>query len=109
MDKKYLKDTQIENGIELKFYQLEAIHRKINGAINIVIVVSTKLSTNQQTHKIIFSTDLNQEYKQIIDYYSLRFQIEFNFRDAKQYFEMEDFMNIKKKRVHNFVNLSMIF
>jgi len=107
LDDKYLKDTQEEDGIQLKFYQFEAIHKKISGAINIVIVVTTKISTKQRTHKIIFSTDLQQDYKQITDYYSLRFQIEFNFRDAKQYFAMEDFMNIKKRRVYNFVNLSM--
>jgi len=93
LDKKYLKETQTKDDIELKFYQIKAIHKKITGAINIVIVVTTKLSTNQKTHRIIFSTDLNQDYKQIIDYYSLRFQIEFNFRDSKQYFAMEDFMN----------------
>jgi putative transposase len=29
-----------------------------------------------------------------VDYYSLRFQIEFNFRDAKQYWGLEDFMNM---------------
>ena len=107
LDEKYLKETQEEDGIQLKFYQFEAIHKKISGAINIVIVVTTKISTKQRTHKIIFSTDLEQDYKQITDYYSLRFQIEFNFRDAKQYFAMEDFMNIKKRRVYNFVNLSM--
>jgi len=107
LDEKYLKETQKEDDIELKFYQFEAIHKKIAGAINIVIVVTTKISTKQRTHKIIFSTDLEQDYKQITDYYSLRFQIEFNFRDAKQYFAMEDFMNIKKRRVYNFVNLSM--
>ena len=107
LDEKYLKDIKTEDDIEVKSYQLEVIHKKIAGAINVVIVVTTKLSTNKKTHKIIFSTDLDQEYKQILDYYSLRFQIEFNFRDAKQYFAMEDFMNIKKRRVHNFVNLSM--
>ena len=65
LDKKYLKETQTKDDIKLKFYQIKAIHKKITGAINIVIVVTTKLSTNQKTHRIIFSTDLNQDYKQI--------------------------------------------
>ena len=107
LQQKYLKETEIDGDKELKFYQIEVLNKKINGAINIVIIVARNLSTNQKTHKIIFSTDLNQDYKQIVDYYSLRFQIEFNFRDAKQYFGLEDFMNIKKRRVHNFANLSM--
>ncbi|SFV51357.1 Mobile element protein [hydrothermal vent metagenome] len=42
----------------------------------------------------------------IKDYYSLRFQIEFVFRDAKQHWGMEDFMNIKKEAVNNGANLS---
>jgi len=41
----------------------------------------------------LFSTDPKQEYDKIIEYYSLRFQIEFNFRNAKQFFGLEDFMN----------------
>ncbi len=37
---------------------------------------------------------------------SLRFQIEFVFRDAKQHWNMEDFMNVKEKAVNNEANLS---
>jgi putative transposase len=107
LNTKDLKETKIDGDNELKFYQIEVLNKKIHGAVNAIIIVAKKLSTNQQTHKIIFSSDLNQDYKEIIDYYSLRFQIEFNFRDAKQYFGLEDFMNIKKRRVHNFANLSM--
>ena len=33
-------------------------------------------------------------------------QIEFNFRDAKQYWGLEDFMNVKETAVTNAVNLS---
>ena len=43
----------------------------------------------------------------MIDYYSLRFQIEFNFRDAKQYWGLDDFMNVKETPVNNAANLSM--
>jgi len=32
----------------------------------------------------------------VIKSYSLCFQIEFNFRDAKQYWGLEDFMNVEK-------------
>ena len=40
-------------------------------------------------------------------YYSLRFQIEFNFRDAKQFWGLEDFMNTSEKGVTNAANLSL--
>jgi len=46
-------------------------------------------------------------YEKIIDDYSLRFQIEFNFRDAKQFWGLEDFMNIKAIPVTNAINLSL--
>jgi putative transposase len=42
-----------------------------------------------------------------VDYYSLRFQIEFNFRDAKQYWGLEDFMNLTPTGVTNAANLSL--
>ena len=108
IDKKYLKKTTTnDKDIETKIYQFEALHKKINGAINIVLIFSTNLKTKKTTHTILFSTDLDQHYEKIIDYYSLRFQIEFNFRDAKQFFGLEDFMNIRKRRLHNFANLSL--
>jgi putative transposase len=37
----------------------------------------------------------------------LRFQIEFNFRDAKQYWGLEDFMTVKQTPVYNSANLAM--
>jgi len=32
---------------------------------------------------------------------TIRFQIEFNFRDAKQYWGLEDFMNVRQQTVTN--------
>lgn len=44
----------------------------------------------------------------MIDFYFLRFEIEVNFRDAKQYCGLEDFMNVKKIPVNNAANLSLL-
>jgi putative transposase len=107
IDEKYCKKSEIKGDIQTKIYQFEALHKKISGSLNIVVILSKDLKNNKVSHMILFSTDLMQDYEKIIDYYSLRFQIEFNFRDAKQFFGLEDFMNIKKRRVHNFANLSM--
>src|SRR5215471_3008467 len=69
------------------------------------------LKTNVQTHKtahvVLFSSDLTLGYAQLIDYYRLRFQLEFNFRDAKQYWGLEDFMNVNARPVYNGANLAM--
>jgi len=107
LDKRYLKKSKVDKDIETKIYQFEALHKKIYGSLNIIVIVSKNLKNDKQSHTILFSTDLKQGYQKIFDYYSLRFQIEFNFRDAKQFFGLEDFMNIKKRRIHNFANLSM--
>jgi putative transposase len=53
-----------------------------------------------------FSSDLKLSFEKIIDYYKLRFQIEFNFRDAKQFWGLEDFMNLSQTAVTNAANLA---
>ena len=52
-------------------------------------------------------TDLTLEYDKIIEYYGLRFQIEFNFRDAKQHWGLEDFMVTQQVKVNNSAQISM--
>jgi putative transposase len=64
------------------------------------------MMNNKRSHVILFSSDLSLPFEKLIDYYSLRFQIEFNFRDAKQYWGLEDFMNVKKLQVSTAVNLA---
>jgi hypothetical protein len=51
---------------------------------------------------------LNLSWEKIVEYYRLRFQIEFNFRDAKQHFGLEDFMNQTERGVKNAANLSFL-
>jgi hypothetical protein len=55
----------------------------------------------------LFSSDLTLASASLVDYYGLRFQIEFNFRDAKQYWGLEDFMNVTPTGVTNAANLSL--
>lgn len=71
-----------------------------------MILVRTNLETLSHSHAILFSTDLNLSYDKVVDYYSLRFQIEFNFRFGKQFWGLEDFMNVGKNAVTNAANLA---
>src|SRR2546423_15168744 len=41
-----------------------------------------------------------------MDYYTLRFQIEFTFREAKQHFGLEDFMGVTMTSVANAMSFS---
>jgi putative transposase len=75
--------------------------------LNVVIIVKTNLRTQARAHVILFSSDLDLAYAPLVDYYGLRFQIEFNFRDAKQYWGLEDFMNVTPAGVTNAANLSL--
>jgi len=104
---KYLVETKTgKKGFITKIFQIEMLHKTFPKSLNIVIIVKSDTKNNRKSHVVLFSTDLNLGYENLIKYYSLRFQIEFIFRDAKQHWGLEDFMNIKEEPVNNFANLS---
>lgn len=104
---KYLKSDETENHIRTRIYQIIVMHKKFADSLNVVIIIKENVKTGKVARIILFSSNLELEWKKIIDYYRLRFQIEFNFRDAKQHWGMEDFMVIKKQSVFNAANLSL--
>jgi len=104
---KYLKETTTGDDLRTEIYQGQFINKEFDSPLNVVVVVKTNLKASAKAHVILFSTDLEQAYDQVIKFYSLRFQIEFNFRDAKQYWGLEDFMNVKETAVTNAANLSL--
>ena len=89
-------------------YQLRLLHHDFPDPLNVVVVVKTNQRTHKRAHVVLFSTDLSLSATQIVDYYSLRFQIEFNFRDAKQFWGLEDFMNVSDQAVTNAANLAFL-
>jgi putative transposase len=107
MPEKYLKETTVEGPIHTRVYQAQLLHKEFVQLLNVVIIVKINLHTLAQAHAILFSSDLTLAYASLVDYYGLRFQIEFNFRDAKQYWGLEDFMNVTPTGVTNAANLSL--
>ena len=107
MPEQYLKETTVQGDIQACLYQAQLLHKEFTQPLNVVLIVKTNLRTQAQAHVILFSSDLTLAYAPLVDYYSLRFQIEFNFRDAKQYWGLEDFMNITPTGVTNAANLSL--
>lgn len=103
----YLKESNVENDIQTDIYQLTLWHKRFPDPLNVVIIVKTHLKTQARAHVVLFSSDLTLAYDKLIDYYGLRFQIEFNFRDAKQFWGLEDFMNVKQTPLFNAANLSL--
>lgn len=107
MPSEHLKTTSIDKEITTQIYQMSLWHKKFADLLNIVVIVKTNLKTNKTAHVVLFSSDLELGYEKMIDYYRLRFQLEFNFRDAKQYWGLEDFMSVKERPVYNSANLAM--
>ena len=103
----YLKETTVEGHIETRLYQMHVLHKEFAQPLNVVIIAKTNLRTQARAHVVLFSSDLALAYAPLVNYYSLRFQIEFNFRDAKQYWGLEDFMNVTPTGVTNAANLSL--
>lgn len=103
----YLKETKIAGGFETRTYQMQLLHEDFPDPLNIVILLRTNQSTGAWSNVILFSSDLALSYDKLVDYYSLRFQIEFNFRDAKQFWGLEDFMNLTQTAVTNAANLAL--
>jgi len=104
---KYLESRKTEDGILTSIYQSQMLHKSFAQVLNVVIITKTNLKTGKFAHVVLFSSDLQLSSEKVIDYYSLRFQIEFNFRDAKQFWGLEDFMNIKEIPLTNALNLSL--
>jgi hypothetical protein len=103
----YLRQTTVEAGVETRIYQVEALHKEFAAPLNVVILVKTNLTTQAVARVLVFSSDRGLAYEQLIDYYSLRFQIEFTFRDAKQYWGLEDFMQVTETGVTNAATLAL--
>jgi putative transposase len=104
---KYLKTTLVKDGFQICTYQAQLLHTDFPVPLNVVIIVKKNIVTQAWGHVILFSSDLELSCENLVDYYSLRFQIEFNFRDAKQFWGLEDFMNVNSTAVTNAANLSL--
>lgn len=100
----YLVKEEVKDKTTTRIYKLEVLSKSFDDELNIVVM--QKIIGKKIAHVTFFSNDLKLSFEKIIDYYSLRFQIEFNFRDAKEFWGLSDFMNIKKERVENAANLA---
>ena len=106
MPESTLVDSRTEGDILTQTYQTPALHESFAQSLNIVIILKTNLKTQKQVHVILFSSDGSLGYETLVEYYSLRFQLEFVFRDAKQFWGLEDFMNRTERGVTNASNLA---
>ena len=107
IDSTYRVSTQTHDSITTDVYQIACRHKRFPDPLNVVCLRKTNTQTQETSHVLLFSSDLELDAETLMDYYALRFQIEFNFRDAKQFWGLDDFMNVKETPVNNAANLSM--
>jgi len=86
LDLSKLKKASSENNEEIFTGCVFSKSLKMN--INLVIVKTKR--KEKWTHKIYFATNLEQNWRVILDLYKSRFQIEFLYRDAKQFTGLND-------------------
>ena len=67
------------------------VHKSFGCELNVVIIERINIKTEKSGHAILFGSNIELNREKLIDYYSLRFQIELNFRDAKQHFRIRGF------------------
>jgi putative transposase len=101
LPERLLRFSHTQAGYRTQVYQAQCLHKDFAQPLNVVIVVKTHLGSGRVGHVVLFSSDLSLSAERLMEYYTLRFQIEFVFRDAKQHFGLEDFMSITQTSVAN--------
>jgi hypothetical protein len=104
----YLTETTVEGHIEPRLYQMQLRHKEFTQPLHVVIIAKTNWRTHARAHVVLCSSDLALAYAPLVHYYRRRFQIELNFRDAKQYWGLEDFMKVTLTGVTNAAHLSLV-
>jgi putative transposase len=100
---KYRIEQEIYEGeLVQEIYHIPNLWSKnIKVPLNVVII--KKYKDSQIGWSILFSTDMELSPQKIIELYQIRFQIEFDFRDARQHFGLTNFCNFKEKQVTNVI------
>ena len=105
---KYWQKSEHKGDEIINYYAGVFWHQEFAEAIQVVVIVRRQVKKKKEGHAILFSSEVGLAWEKLLDYYSLRFQIEFNFRDVKQHFGLEDFMNTTEVGVTNAANLAFL-
>jgi putative transposase len=109
LNQKYFKYQYIENNIIYNVYQFQAWNKEMTDfLLNVVCVIAHNPNVKTKKAACFFSNDLNLSAENIIAYYKLRFQIEFNFRDTKEHFGLHKMKNYKQIQITNMFNLAFL-
>lgn len=87
----------------LQLYSQHLYAKRYQRTLLVVLVLNTK--TNK--YILLASTDLQQDKQQVVTYYQLRFQLEFVFRDAKQFTGLTQCQAREEAKLDFHLNLSL--
>lgn len=105
---RYWQKSERDGEIITNYYEGVFLHKEFGCGLKVVVIEKINVRTRPLGHAILFSSDLELGWEKLVDYYSLRFQIEFNFREAKQHFGLEDFMTTRETGVENAANVAFL-
>lgn len=97
------KMTYVGRQNDSDIYEAIAFNRKFKRNIKAVYIYDNK----SKGYVILMCTDLEMPALEIIEYYRLRFQIEFVYRDAKQHTALTTCQSPKQEAMHFHVNAAM--
>lgn len=95
--------TTLADGTEV--YSAVVYSVSFKCAIRVVLLRAAK--PGSEARAILFSTDLELDAQVVLLYYKARFQIEFLFRDAKQYTGLTHCQSLRGQAITNQVNASL--
>ncbi|MGB4960781.1 MAG: transposase [Saprospiraceae bacterium] len=98
---------QVETNDELRIYESTVYCVMLKSQVKVAFVEFLDKLGNVQTSKIFMSTNLNRDAKTLIKYYRARYQMEFNFRDAKQYAGLTHCQSRDKDKLDYHFNASL--
>ena len=93
-----------QDGLEI--YTLVLNHVSLKRTLRVVVVLDRR-DTDKNRYALLFSTDTDLDALTIYRYYKARFQIEFLFRDAKQFTGLTDCQARDADRLHFHFNASL--
>ncbi len=91
---------------EVNLYTALVWHGSLKRQIRLACLVDTH-KAGKTGYALLFSSDMNLDAKQILQYYQARFQIEFIFRDAKQFTGLCDAQTRDPKRLDFHFNAAL--
>jgi hypothetical protein len=88
---------------EITAYEVVVYSVSLKRKVKAVYVISEK----QRGFELLISTDVTMTGEQVLQYYRLRFQIEFLIRDAKQYAGLEQCQARSEDKLYNHWNMAL--